>query len=242
MSIYFASDVHLGLQYKEQSAEQIERRFVSWLRQIESDCQALYLVGDVFDFWFEWNRVVPKGFVRLFGQLAQMSDRGIEIHIFIGNHDIWLADYFQKEMGLTVHFEPISIELQGKTLFIGHGDNLGHRPFLGRTLNRIFRSRSARWLFSHFIHPDGAMRFGKWWSSSNRHSRGCVSHTFRGEDEYLVKFARSSHEHDYFVFGHLHTPIIYSLSARSWVVVLGEWIVKPTYAKMSDGQITIENF
>lgn len=239
MAVYFASDVHLGLKYKQQGAQLIENRFISWLKSIEHDCEKLYLVGDIFDFWFEWRRVVPKGFTRLFGQLATMSDRGIEINIFAGNHDLWLSDYFRNELGAIVHLAPIAIELQGKTLFIGHGDNIGRRPFLGRTLNTIFRSSTARRLFSRLVHPDLAMRFGLGWSSSNRHSRGEVSHIFAGEAEYLVKFARQSAPYDYFVFGHLHTPIIYPISATSDLVILGEWIVKPTYARMEHGIIEL---
>lgn len=242
MAIYFASDVHLGLRYMEQEPKLIEQRFVSWLRTVEHDCEELYLIGDIFDFWFEWERVVPKGFTRLFGQLASMSDRGVRIHIFAGNHDMWLSDYFSSELGATLHFEPISVELQGKSLFIAHGDNTGQRPFLGRTLNRIFRSRTARWMFQRFIHPDASMRFGKWWSSSSRHTRGSVSHTFAGEDEYLVQFARQSKPYNYFIFGHLHTPTIYPLSDESSVVILGEWIIEPTYARMEAGVVTLHQF
>lgn len=241
MAIYFASDVHLGLSYRGQKAEFTERRFVAWLRHIEADCEELYLVGDIFDFWFEWRRVVPRGFVRLMGQLALMSDRGIRITIFAGNHDMWHCDYLEQEIGARVLFSPLSVELQGRQLFIAHGDNIGkERPVFGRILGSVFRSRAAKWLFSKFIHPNTAMRFGLGWSSSSRHGREEVSHQFRGENEYLVRYARQCQVHyDYFIFGHLHTPTIYIINDASEVVILGEWIEKPTYARMENSVVEL---
>lgn len=239
MAVYFASDVHLGLRFQSQDPRLIEQRFVGWLRSIEHDCEKLFLVGDIFDFWFEWRGVVPKGFTRLLGQLAAMADRGVEINIFAGNHDLWLREYFTKEFGAKIYFEPQSFEIQGRKLFIAHGDNLGRRPLINRLLGGVFRSTIAHWFFSRLLHPDTAMRFGKWWSSKNRHARSGVAHDFGDETEYVVQFARQSESYDYFIFGHLHTPIIYPLNPESSVVVLGEWIVNPFYARMEGGVITL---
>lgn len=241
--IYFVSDIHLGLQYGSADPHQRERRAVEWLRSVENDCQKLFLVGDIFDFWFEYKRLIPKGFARLFGQLAAMADRGIEIHFFVGNHDLWVDDYFQNEFGFIVHTEPYRCELQGRQVIITHGDNLGKRDWAGRTLSKWFRNPTLRWLFQHLLHPDAAMRFGQKWSTGNRSSRGCVSHTFRSENEAIVGWAReqlaTGQKVDYFVMGHLHTPIIYDLGGDSRLVVLGEWIENPTVGKMDNGQITL---
>lgn len=244
MALYFASDVHLGLSYRGDDPHRRERMFVSWLSEIEADCDGLYLVGDIFDFWFEWKRAIPKGFSRVIGKLAQMSDSGIPIHLFAGNHDLWFGDYLVHEAGVTIHHTSLETTQQGVRLFIAHGDNVGRRDdFIGRALGRIFRSHTARWLFSRLMHPDAALRFGLWWSSSNRHARNGVSHCFAGENEYLVRFARAYQaEVDIFIFGHLHTPIIYPLNQQSRLVVLGEWIENPTYARMESGKIELCQF
>lgn len=242
MAIYFASDVHLGLHYHNQSAKVIERRFVEWLCSIEADCEELYLVGDIFDFWYEWRRVVPKGFVRTLGKLASMCDNGIKIHLFVGNHDLWQSSYFQDELGVTLHTTPLETVIQGKSLYIAHGDNVGKRDLAGRVLSSTFRGRFTRWAFSKFVHPNSAMRFGLGWSNSSRHSRDGVAHEFGGESEYLVKFARSISAHNYFIFGHLHTPVIHKLNDSDSVVVLGQWIEQPVYARMESGIIELKEF
>lgn len=232
-SIYFASDVHLGLIYRNSDPRERERLFVDWLTSIEADCEELFLLGDIFDFWFEWRKVVPRGFTRLLGKLAQMSDQGIAIHFFAGNHDLWLTDYFTTEIGAKIYTEPHIFERYGHRLFLAHGDALGKSDLAGRFLSSTFRSKVARWLFSRFIHPDIALDFGHGWSRSNRHNRGNVSHQFRGEDENIVRYARTIPDIDIFIFGHLHTPIIYPLSPDSQLVVLGEWIENPTFARLT---------
>lgn len=243
MAYYFASDVHLGLSYREQDPRMLEQRFVRWLDLISHDCEKLFLVGDVIDFWFEWRRVVPRGHVRLLGKLAQMSDQGIEIHYFAGNHDLWITDYFSEELRAVIHTTSFDTELFGQRVFIAHGDNIGKRDFAGRTLSALFRSKTARWFFSTFLHPDLAMRFGKWWSSSSRHSRESVSHVWRNEGEPVVGFARERIEqhrqgdYRYFIFGHYHTAVEYTLTPRAELVVLGEWIHRPTYGKMDESGV-----
>ena len=244
MAYYFASDMHLGLRYRDVDPVEREKVFVEWLSGIEHDCQRLFLIGDVFDFWFEWKRVVPRGFVRVLGKLASMRDKGIEIDFFAGNHDMWLTDYLSAEAGIRVHNAGGSFVLQGRQVFIDHGDTLGRREWQGRTLSKWFRSKYLRWLFSHLIHPDAAMRFGYSWSASSRHAREGVAHEFRFEEELLVVFAREyleEHKIDYFVFGHLHTPVEYPLTESSTLIVLGEWIENPAYARMEDGLISLHN-
>lgn len=246
MAVYFASDVHLGLSYRGADPRERERRFTAWLDSIEADCEALFLVGDIFDFWFEYKRVVPKGFVRTLGKLAAFCDRGIPVHFFAGNHDLWIRDYFAREIGMIVHTQPEVFTLHGRTLLVAHGDGLGKiDDWKYALLRRIFHSRFLRRIFSAILHPNVMMRFGHWWSSGSRHGRkGGVTHAFRGEEEPIVRFARvyiADHpEVDYFICGHIHTPVIHRLSDRSDVVVLGEWIEQPVYGRLDpDGNLSL---
>lgn len=167
---YFASDIHLGAG-DETTARETERLFVGWLDAAARDAEAIFLVGDVFDFWFEYRRVVPKGFVRTLGKLAELTDRGIRVVFFTGNHDMWVTDYLRRECGLEIYTAGRVMTLAGKRVFIAHGDNMHiqGQPML-RLLNRIFRSGTLRWLFSRLVHPDLALRFGHWWSGKSRKS------------------------------------------------------------------------
>ncbi len=233
--IYFVSDTHLGYGTAQNSKER-ERALVCWLQSIEDHCKELYILGDFFDFWFEYKRVVPKGFVRVLGQLARMCEGGIQISFFAGNHDLWVRDYLQNEIGIKVYTKPTILEIGGKKMLLAHGDGLAQSGWVGPALSRTFRSRTARWLFQRLIHPDTALRFGQWWSSGNKERRGKVSHQFRGVDEPLVRWAieqkRNMTEVEYFVFGHLHTPAIVDIDDAQ-VVVLGEWIENPTIASFN---------
>jgi UDP-2,3-diacylglucosamine hydrolase len=167
---YFASDVHLGAG-DELSSRRTERCFVRWLDMVSADAEVIFLVGDIFDFWFEYNRVVPKGFVRTFGKLAELTDKGIKIVFITGNHDMWSRDYLQRECGVEVVYTSRNITLGNRTIHIAHGDNLniGNKPLL-RLMNGIFRSRILRILFANLIHPDLALKFGTWWSGKSRKS------------------------------------------------------------------------
>lgn len=239
MAYYFASDVHLGLSYRDEDPRERERLFVAWLDAIEADCEGLFLAGDIFDFWFEYRQVVPKGFARTLGRLAAFCDQGIPVHFFVGNHDLWIGDYFATEIGMTVHTTPEVFELYGKRIFVAHGDGLGKSGDWKYTvLRRIFHCRWLRRVAAAGLHPNTMMRFGRWWSSHNRHGRTeGVAHVFRGEEEPIVRFARvyaADHpETDYLVCGHIHTPIIHRLGSRCEVVILGEWIERPAYARLS---------
>ncbi len=246
--IYFASDIHLGLQYKDVKPRQRELLFLKWLNFIEPSCDELFLVGDVFDFWFEFNRVVPKGFVRVLAKLAQMTDNGIKIHFFGGNHDMWNhTNYLNEELGLILYNKPTQFNLQGKRVMIAHGDGLTNYDTAGRLLTKFFRSKFTIFLFQRMMHPDFAVKLGQNWSNNSRHSRSDVKHEFKGTQEPLVKWAQEQKNLDpninYFILGHLHTPAIVDIDGAQ-VAVLGEWISSetPTYGVMYDGKLTLHQF
>lgn len=234
--IYFASDIHLG-GGDEPFARETERRFTAWLDRAGRDAEAIFLVGDLFDFWFEYRRVVPKGFVRTLGRLAALTDRGVRVVFFTGNHDMWVGDYLARECGVEVYTSPQLMTLAGKKVFVAHGDNMniGGQPAL-RLLNGIFRSRTLRWLFSWGIHPDWALRFGLWWSGKSRKSHNTDSRLETTHTAPLDAYARQyakTHEVDYFVFGHMHFPCEFREGALQ-VVHLGGWEKKPSYAELDD--------
>jgi UDP-2,3-diacylglucosamine hydrolase len=243
---YFASDTHLGLR-SESDPKARERVFIEWLDMVSATADEIFLVGDIFDFWFEYKRVIPKGFARLFGKLAELSDKGIAIHFFSGNHDMWTGSYFAKELGMIVHSKPELLELSGKQVFVGHGDaiNVGRKPML-KIMNWFFRSRGARAIFSRIVHPDCFLKFGHWWSAGSRKSKeiqGC----FRGEEEGLVQFARDylarGNRVDYFVFGHIHCAEEWDLGGGVKMFFLGEWFLQPHYAVLSpDGVMQLRAF
>lgn len=243
---YFASDMHLGLLPAQESRER-EKLLIGWLRRVAADAEAIFLVGDLFDFWYEYRRVVPKGFTRLLGTLSELTDRGVEIHFFTGNHDMWAYGYLQTECGVHVHDKPLETLLYGKRFFITHGDDITAREhgFPTRLMNRTFRSPAVRWLFSHLLHPDTALRFGYGWSSHSRKLKA-VTHRFLAEEEPMVRFARRYCAHepvDYFVFGHNHCAEIYPLGNGSTAVFLGEWIEHPTYAVLdSTGRVSLKRY
>lgn len=242
---YFASDIHLGAG-DEASVACRERRFVQWLDRAARDAQAIVLAGDIFDFWFEYRRVVPKGFVRTLGKLAELSDRGIRIVFFTGNHDMWVGDYLARECGAEVHTRPALLTLGRMRVFVAHGDNLNiqGRPGL-RLLNAGFRSRVLRWFFSWGLHPDWAVRFGRWWSGKSRAARESTEGKEASVTDPLIEYARTyaeTAEVDLFVFGHMHFPRDYSEEGLH-VICLGGWADAPTYAA-TDGccRATLETF
>ena len=243
---YFASDVHLGAG-DELTSRCTEQRFVAWLDMVAKDAEEIFLVGDIFDFWFEYNYVIPKGFVRALGKLAELADRGVKITFITGNHDMWAKDYLERECGIKTFFTPQTVELAGKRLFVAHGDNMNikNQPVL-RLMNATFRSRIARVLFSWLVHPDLALRFGQWWSGTSRKSHATESLTPKSLD-FLVEYARNYRSEnpstDYILFGHMHYP--YDLQENDLrVIFLGCWDGnKATYATMDDnGDIALKTF
>jgi UDP-2,3-diacylglucosamine hydrolase len=243
LKIYFASDVHLGLYPYEKSKER-EKYFVQWLDEIRKDATELYLLGDIFDYWYEYKKVVPRGYTRTLGKLAEISDSGIPIHFFTGNHDVWVFDYLVEELGVILHHDPISVVLEGKKFFLAHGDGLGPGDFGFKLLKWAFRNKVLQWLYSH-IHPNYTMRFAHWWSRKSRYSKG-IAEAFQGEDKELqILFAKEKlkEEHfDYFIFGHRHVPMNVELSESSRMINLGEWIFSYTYAVFDGTDLKLNQF
>lgn len=251
--IYFASDIHLGAG-DARTAREVERRFVAWLDAVSRDAEAIYLLGDIFDFWFEYRRVVPQGFVRTLGKIAELTDRGIRVVFFTGNHDMWVGDYLTRECGMEIHTTPQLLELAGCRIFAAHGDNMNidSQPLL-KLLNRTFRSRTLRFLFSWGLHPDLAMKFGRWWSgkSRKRHNEadrraaetGCGGGFDASLTEPLIAYAREyalTHEVDHFIFGHMHFARDYR-DGKLHVVHLGCWEKNPAYAVLdAEGHLTLK--
>ncbi len=230
--IYFISDVHLGLYPEEKSAER-ERLLVNWLGSIQHEAAELYMLGDIFDFWHEYRHVVPRGFTRFLGKLAELSDSGTRLHFFTGNHDIWVYDYLPAEIGLTLYRSHVARDLNGKRFFIGHGDGVGPGDEAYKLMKWGFTNKVLQWLFAR-IHPNASMAFGKRWSKSSRYAKGIVAEPYRGDDQELqIVFARANEikEHfDYYVFGHRHVPFVVQVGADSRVVNLGDWINNFTFA------------
>lgn len=230
--IYFASDQHLGSGDKK-TDRQRELLFLSWLKEIEKDAEALFLMGDLFDFWHEWNTVVPKGFVRILGQLAHMADSGIKLYFFVGNHDLWMKDYFQEELGIPVFHDKIFADLYGKKFLLAHGDGLGPEDYGYKRMKKVFTNPVCKWAFS-WIHPDLSMKLAQYMSRKNKLISGEEDVKFLGpEKEFLIRYAeRKSVEYavEYFVFGHRHLPMTYKLNSRAVYVNLGDWISYHSYA------------
>jgi UDP-2,3-diacylglucosamine hydrolase len=226
---YFVADVHLGLRVG--NVKEREQRFVQWLEKAAADAKAIFLLGDIFDFWCEYNKVVPKGYVRTLGKLAELTDKGVAIHFFPGNHDLWTFGYLAEETGMVVHHQPLEIQLEGKTFYLAHGDATG-KPTRGyRLLRAVFTSPFFQWCFSG-IHPRWGIAFAHRWSRHSRLSKG-IATPFQGEKEQLVKFAKTyaeSHAVDYFIFGHRHTPVTVPISENSQLFILGAWISGCEYA------------
>ena len=230
--IYFISDSHLGLYPASQSIIR-EKMLVRWLDGIKNDAAELYLLGDIFDFWHEYHKVVPRGFTRFLGKLAELSDSGIKIHFFTGNHDVWVYDYLPAEIGLTLYRGNITRDIDGFRFFIGHGDGLNRDDMGYKLLKTIFNNRLLQWLFAR-IHPNASLAFGHRWSRSSRYAKGIVAEPYRGDDsEWQVVFARETikkEPYDYFIFGHRHLPFDIKIGDKTRVINLGDWITKYTYA------------
>ena len=234
--IYFISDFHLGVPDYVKSRER-EDKIVRWLTFIEQDVQILYLMGDVFDYWFEYKHAVPKGYVRLLGKLAQLADSGVEIHYFTGNHDMWVFDYLPMEIGMEIHRGPITKEYNGKKFFLGHGDGLGPGDHGYKFIKRVFANPLAQWLFAR-IHPNAGIGMMKYFSKTSRIATGNSDEIYLGDDkEWLIIFSKEvlqKEHYDYFIFGHRHLPLDKQLGNNSRYINLGEWLNHQTYA-MFDG-------
>ena len=219
---YFVSDVHLGLQVADPAAR--EARFVDFLRSLPENTAALYLLGDIWDFWYEYRDVVPKGYVRVLAAILDLIDRGVDVYFFQGNHDVWTYSYFE-ELGMKRLVQPSIVDIDGRVFCIGHGDGLGPVPFGYRFLRGVFHNRVLQFLFS-MLHPRIAFGLGNGWSKSNRLARH-EEYVFRGEEEPLYKFAaefEKSHKVDCFVFGHYHCDVFMKTPAGADFVILKDWM------------------
>ena len=238
---YFASDFHLGVDGKETSAQR-ERRLVKWLEAISKDAEAIYLVGDLFDYWFEYKEAIPRGFVRILGKLAELKDRGVEIYAFTGNHDMWMFGYFEEELGIPVYRKPIRREINGKSFLIGHGDGLGPGDHGYQFIKKVFASPTSQWLFAR-IHPNSGIGLMKYFSGQSRDMTSVPE--FLGEEkEWLVQYAKDvlQQEHvDYFIFGHRHLPLDITLpNGTSRYINLGDWVTYYTYAVFDGNTLSLE--
>ncbi|MCM1020812.1 MAG: UDP-2,3-diacylglucosamine diphosphatase [Muribaculum sp.] len=239
--IYFISDMHLGASYLK-PAREYENRVVEFLDSIAADAAELYMLGDVLDYWFEYRTVVPRGYIRFFGSLARLADSGVKIHWFIGNHDIWLFDYLKSEIGIEVIDGWQVKQIAGKKFFLSHGDGVGKLPFAFRTLRAIFRNRICQKLYSA-IHPRWTIPFALNWSKSSRDFSAEIPVCSNPEAEPLIIFARDylkkSPDINYFVFGHRHVLLDYTLSPGHDVIILGDWIHHFSYAKFDGTKMEI---
>ena len=242
--IYFISDFHLGVPNDTDSRKR-EDKIVAWLNSIRNDVQILYLMGDVFDYWFEYKEVVPRGYVRLLGKLAELSDAGVEMHYFTGNHDMWVFDYLPKEIGLQIHRAPIQKEYNGKKFFLGHGDGLGPGDFGYKFIKKVFANKLAQWLFAR-VHPNTGIGLMKFFSRRSRIATGTSDDVYLGDDkEWLMIYSREvlqKEHYDYFIFGHRHMPLDKALSDQSRYINLGEWINHFTYAVFDGQELTLTKF
>lgn len=242
--IYFVSDAHLGVPNNASSLER-ERLLIHLLSEAQQDAEAIYIVGDLFDFWFEYTHAVPKGFVRILGKLAELTDQGIQVHLFTGNHDMWLFDYLPNEIGVQLHREPISFTFAGKSFLVGHGDGLGPGDYGYKLIKRIFASKICQWLFAR-IHPNTGIGIANFWSRRSRKSTGNKDATFLGKENewlaiYCEDYLKKQHV-DYFIFGHRHLPLDIELSANSRYINLGDWIVYFSYAVFTEGEIQLLSY
>jgi len=241
--IYFVSDAHLGLPSYKASRNR-EKKLVKWLDMVKHDAEEIYMMGDIFDFWWEYKRVVPRGFTRLLGKMAEITDSGIPIHFFVGNHDVWVFDYLPEETGIIVHKKPVETEFNGKSFFLAHGDGLGKGQFTYSIIKFAFHNKILQWLFAR-LHPNFAMWLGNKWSVSSRDMKGITIPFLGKEKEHLYQFAKETlktKHFDYFVFGHRHLMIDMEIGKNTRYINLGEWIQNFSYGIFNGDKFELRRF
>jgi UDP-2,3-diacylglucosamine hydrolase len=242
--IYFSSDNHLGAPTPEASLPR-EKKFVAWLDEIKHDAAAIFLLGDLFDFWFEYKTVVPKGFVRVLGKLAEISDSGIPIHFFVGNHDLWMRDYFEKELQIATYRDSKEFTFNDKVFLLGHGDGKGPGDKGYKRMKKVFTNPIFSWLFRWF-HPELGMRLAQYLSVKNKIISGDEDKKFLGdENEWLAQYAKRKLEtkhYDYFVFGHRHLPMEIKVGENSTYHNLGDWITHYTYGVFDGNKFELKKY
>jgi UDP-2,3-diacylglucosamine hydrolase len=228
--IYFVSDVHLGAPALENNRYR-EQLFVKWLDFIKEDAEALYLLGDIFDFWFEYRKVIPRGFTRVLGRLAEIADRGIPVHFFTGNHDLWVFDYLPNEVGLILHRKEYITEIKGKKFLMAHGDGLDPNDKGYLFLKKIFINKKLQWVFAR-LHPNFSFYLAHRWSETSRLSKNDEKEEFKVKNEGMFKFAQNFLEKewaDYFIFGHRHQMVDMEIEKGARFILLGDWITHFSY-------------
>jgi len=246
--VYFASDFHLGIPDRDRSLKR-EKMLVSWLDEINPVCSELYLMGDIFDFWFEYKTVIPKGYVRILGKLAEMADQGIPIHLFTGNHDIWAFNYLDEEIGIHIHKQPMTRTMDGKVFYLGHGDGLGPGDNGYKFLKKVFSNRLNQWLFM-WLHPDIGTRMALYFSHRSRLANIVKEEKKENntaiQDEMLYKYCldmlKEHRDIDYFIFGHRHMPTDHRLNEKSRLVILGDWLTNFTYASFDGKDVKLKYY
>lgn len=242
--IYFASDQHFGAPTSELSFVR-EQRFVAWLDSIKNDAESIYLLGDLFDFWFDYKTVVPRGFVRVLGKLAELRDSGIPIYFFVGNHDLWMDDYFEKELNIPIFRDNVEVQLFGKKFLIGHGDGKGPGDLGYKRMKKVFTNQFSKWLY-RWLHPDIGVKLAQYLSVKNKLISGDADVKFLGEDqEWLVQYCKRKLEtkhYDFFVFGHRHLPMTIDLGQHATYINLGDWIAYFTYGVFDGNTLELKEF
>ncbi|MEX1383584.1 UDP-2,3-diacylglucosamine diphosphatase [Lutibacter sp.] len=242
--IYFASDQHFGAPTAEQSKIR-EQKFVNWLDTIKTDAEIVFLLGDLFDFWFEYKKVVPKGFIRVLGKLAELRDSGIQIYFFVGNHDLWMEDYFETELNIPTYHKPKEFTFNNKTFLIGHGDGLGPGDKGYKRMKKVFTNPFSKWLYK-WLHPDIGVTLAQYLSVKNKLISGEEDVKFLGEEnEWLVHYCNrklTEKQFDYFVFGHRHLPMEIQLTKNSKYINTGDWISHFTYAVFNGEQMVLKSY
>ncbi|WP_340199516.1 UDP-2,3-diacylglucosamine diphosphatase [Ascidiimonas sp. W6] len=242
--VYFASDNHLGAPTREKSFPR-EQKFVQWLDEVKKDAAAIFLLGDLFDFWFEYGTVVPKGFTRTLGKLAEITDSGIPVYYFVGNHDLWMNGYFEEELNIPVFHKPQEFTFNQAKFFIGHGDGLGPGDKGYKRMKKVFTNPISKWFF-RWLHPDLGVRLAQYLSVKNKLISGDDDVKFLGEEnEWLVQYCKrklTTHYYDYFVFGHRHLPMEIKVGDTSTYVNLGDWIGYFTYGEFDGTQLHLKKY
>lgn len=242
--LYFASDFHLGAPNPETSKLR-ERKIIRWLDSVADDAAAIFLVGDIFDFWFEYGEVIPKGFIPFISKISQLRDRKIPIFFFTGNHDLWMRDYFTTELGIPVYHNPIELSVEGKIILVGHGDGLGPGDKSYKFLKKVFTNPVSNWLFRWF-HPDFGVKLARSWSSHSRITNTAKDEgRFLGDDEWLWHYCKeiqASQHHDYYIFGHRHLPLELPVGEKATYFNMGEWVSQYTFLEFDGKKVTLKTF
>jgi UDP-2,3-diacylglucosamine hydrolase len=242
--IYFISDAHLGIPDRESSLFR-EKLLIKWLDKVKQDADEIYLLGDIFDFWFEYKTVVPKGYVRLLGKIAEITDAGIPVHYFTGNHDMWIFTYFERELGVIMHNHPQEREINGKLFFIAHGDGLGPADKGYKILKKVFSSRISQKLFS-WLHPGFGTSLALYFSKKSRLANGAKDEVFMGEkNERLISFCKDMIKvkpYNYFIFGHRHLPLDIEIGRQTRYINTGDWVKSFSYAVFNGEDLELKYF